>query len=222
MRLLYHHPLLASARKVRLALHEKRLFFEEKISLPWEREEAILRLNPAGEMPVLVDEDGTTVFDPVTICEYLEEVYPEPALIRGTPAERAEARRLAAWFDHKFQREVIQHLVVEKLVKRAMANHAPDSRALKVGRDFLVTHLQYIGELTEQRGWVAGSALTLADLAAAANISLVDYCGDVPWESYPAAKEWYVRIKSRPSFRSLLRDVVPGIPPAPIYADLDF
>ncbi len=222
MRTLYHHSLLASARKVRLALYEKRLSFAETIMSPWdEPTDELAGLNPACELPVLMDEDGTVVCDHAAICEYLDEVYPEPNLIGRTPAARAETRRLTAWFDHKFYQEVTEPLAGQKLVNR-MLGHAPDSRALKTGRDQLIPHLYYIGDLTERRGWLAGEQLSLADLAAAANISLVDYAGDIPWDQVPATKEWYVRVKSRPSFRALLKDSVPGVPPAAVYADLDF
>ena len=222
MRILYHHPLVASARKVRLALHEKRLAFEERAVEPWRPNEELLGLTPTGELPVLADEDGTVVSDHSAIVEYLDEVYPDPPLIGRTPAERAEVRRLAAWFDGKFHREVTLHIAGEKLTARVSANAAPDSRALRAGRENIHTHLQYITWLKERRGWLAGEQLSIADLSAAANLSLVDYSGDVPWEQYPEAKEWYVRMKSRPSFRALLKDTIPGVPPAPIYADLDF
>ena len=222
MRTLYHHTLVAAARKVRLVLHEKRLSFDERIIEPWRVDEELLSLTPAGELPVLKDEDGTVVSDDVAMVEYLDEVYPEVALIGRTAPERAEARRLSAWFDQKFHREVTQHLAGEKLLRRVSANAAPDSRALRAGRENIHTHLQYITWLKERRSWLAGDHISIADLSAAANLSLVDYSGDVPWDQHPEAKEWYVRMKSRPSFRALLKDAVPGVPPAPIYTDLDF
>lgn len=222
MRTLYHHMLLPAARKVRLALHEKRLEFTERSIEPWRRDDDLLALNPAGELPVLVDEDETVVCGHGVICEYLDEVYPEVPLFGRSAAGRAEARRLAAWFDDKFQREVTQHLAGEKLMRRVSVNAAPDSRALKAGRDNIHTHLQYIAWLTERRSWLAGEHVTVADLSAAAHLSLVDYSGDVPWDDHPLTKEWYVRMKSRPSFRCLLKDSVQGVPAAKVYADLDF
>ena len=222
MRTLYHHPLSAPARKVRLMLHEKHLPFTEQFADPWQQDSGLLSLNPAGDVPVLVEDEGQVIADATALCEYIEEIQPEPALIGKTAMERAEARRLAAWFDTKFAREVTDHLAGEKLVKRVTARAAPDSRALKAGRENIHTHLHYIAWLTERRRWLAGDALTIADLAAAAQLSLVDYSGDVPWDEHPLAKEWYVRLKSRPSFRPLLRDVIPGIQPAPVYANLDF
>jgi glutathione S-transferase len=222
VRTLYHHTLLPTARKVRLALHEKRLEFTEHSIEPWLHNDDLLALNPSGELPVLVDENEVIICGHGAICEYLDETYPEQPIFGRTPVLKAEARRLAAWFDEKFQREVTQHLAGEKLVRRVSANAAPDSRALKAGRENIHTHLQYIAWLTERRSWLAGDHISVADLSAAANLSLVDYSGDVPWEDHPLTKEWYVRVKSRPSFRCLLKDVVPSVPAARIYADLDF
>lgn len=222
MRTLYHHTLLPTARTVRLALHEKRLEFTAALTDPWTPNDDLLALNPAGELPVLVDEDAVVICDGWTICEYLDEVYLQPTLLGRTPKERAEARRLSAWFSRKFHQEVTQHLAGEKLTRRLMHNAAPDSRALRAGRENIHTHLHYIAWLTERRSWLAGDDITYADLSAAAEISLIDYSGDVPWSAHPLAKEWYVRLKSRPSFRCLLADQLPGIAPSPIYADLDF
>jgi glutathione S-transferase len=222
MRTLYHHILSPPSRKVRLVLHEKRLDFAEQVIEFWQPDSGLVSLNPAGELPVLVEDDGQVVADHVTICEYLEEIDQSVTVLGKTPAERAEARRLAAWFDVKFAREVGDYLVGEKLVKRVTARAAPESRMLKAGRENIHTHLQYIAWLTERRKWLAGDALTVADFAAGAQLSLVDYIGDVPWDEHPLAKEWYVRLKSRPSFRCLLKDAIPGVQPAPIYTNLDF
>jgi glutathione S-transferase len=219
---LYHHTLCPLSRKVRLVLREKRLPFDELLRDPATARDDFLAINPAGDVPVFVDDDGTTVSDAANICEYLDEVYTEPRLIGRTPQERAEARRLAAWFDQKFYREVTLNLAGEKLIKRALSGEAPNSRALKAGRVNIRTHLEYIAWLCDRRNWLAGERVGIADLSAAAHLSLVDYTGDVPWDEHPLAKEWYVRVKSRLSFRCLLGDVVAHVPPAPVYADLDF
>lgn len=222
MRILYHHWLSPLARKVRLVVHEKRLEPEERIQADWNRDEDFLILNPAGQVPVLVEPDGRTFADAAAITEYLEEAYPEPALLPRDTAGRAEARRLVGWFDGKFNAEVTAPLVGEKLMKRMLGGDSPDSRSIRAGRTNIHTHLGYVAWLTERRKWLAGEQMTIADLAAAAHLSLIDYCGDVPWDDHPFAKDWYARIKSRPSFRPLLRDVIPGVPAPRHYADLDF
>lgn len=221
-RTLFHHWMSPSARKVRLALHEKRMAVQEQVHADWERNESFLALNPAGEVPVLLEPNGAVVSDGQTICEYLEEISPDTPLLPGNVFHRAEARRLTAWFDNKFRLEVTVPLVSEKLMRRLLGRGSPDSRNIRTGRTNIHMHLAYITWLTERRKWLAGDSLTLADLTAAAHLSLVDYTGDVPWDEHPFARNWYARIKSRPCFRTLLADVVPGVPPARHYADLDF
>ncbi len=222
MRTLYHLPLSPFSRKVRIALAEKKLDFQLVVEKTWERRVEFLHLNPAGEVPVLVEEDGRAIPDSQAICEYIEDMQIEPPLIGLDPHARAEVRRLTAFFDLKFNREVTKMLVGEKLYKRFLSLGEPDSRCIRAGYANIKPHLDYISWLAEHRTWLAGDTLSLADIAAAAQLSCVDYIGDVPWEEYPAAKDWYARIKSRPSFRPLLSDNVPGCPPPRHYADLDF
>ena len=222
MRVLHHLWLSPFCRKVRVVLQEKRLDFEMRVENVWDRNEAFLALNPAGEVPVLVEEDGTAIADHAAICEYLDEIVAEPPLIGRQPAERAEVRRLAAWFDQKFNREVTENLVGEKILKRFLKLGEPDSRTIRAGHANIRYHLDYIGFLVDRRNWIAGDAFSLADIAAAAHLSCIDYLGDVPWEDHPEARDWYARVKSRPSFRPILRDSIAGAPPAKHYADLDF
>ncbi|MDR3449331.1 MAG: glutathione S-transferase family protein [Alphaproteobacteria bacterium] len=221
---LSHHPLDTPSRRVRLALAEKGVACELVLEKPWDPSEALRALNPAAEVPVLViEQDGgrEILSDAQAICEYLEETHTGTLLGRN-PADRAEARRLVGWFDHTFQRQVTDLLVGEKAMKRLRGQGEPDSAVIRAGCANIRAHLDYIGWLTERRNWLAGEALTLADLAAGANLSVIDYLGDVPWDAYPLAKEWYARLKSRPSFRTILGDHIPGFPPPRAYADLDF
>ena len=222
MRTLYHLWLSPYSRKVRVVLKEKKLEFELKVEQVWERRPEFLALNPAGQVPVLVDEDRGTIADSQVICEYLEELHPEPALLGGSARERAEVRRIAAWFDLKFNLEVTRNLVGEKMMKRMLGIGQPNSTAVRAGHQNIHYHLDYIGYLADRRNWLAGEAFSLADIAAGAQISAVDYIGDVPWDEHPRAREWYARLKSRPSFRPLLADHIPGAPPPAHYADLDF
>ncbi|MCF8481182.1 MAG: glutathione S-transferase family protein [Rhodospirillum sp.] len=222
MRRLYHNTLSPMARKVRVALSEKRLEYEIVIEETWIRSESFLARNPEGEVPVLEEPAGATICDAGAICEYLEEVYPDPPLLGSDPRHRAEVRRLVAWFDRKFNREVTEPIVQEKLLKRVVSGGAPDSRLIRAGRANVHTHLKYISWLIDRRRWLAGDVLTYADITAACHLSLIDYAGDVPWDEHPQAKEWYALIKCRPSFRPLLAEMVPHIRPPRHYADLDF
>lgn len=222
MRKLYHLWLCPYSRKVRIALKEKGLDFELIVEKVWERREEFLALNPAGAVPVLIEHDGRVLSESTPICEYVDEVYPNRPLIGFDPYSRAETRRLVNWFDLKFGREVTDYLVQEKHLRRMTGEGQPDSTAIRAAHHNLHYHLEYVGYLTERRTWIAGDDFGLADIAGAAHLSCLDYLGDVPWEDYPAAKDWYARIKSRPSFRPLLADHIPGLPPPRHYADLDF
>lgn len=222
MRTLYHLWLSAPSRQVRIALAEKGLEFELKVERVWDRRQDFLALNPAGTVPVLVEDEGVVVVGRYAIAEYLEEMHPTRSLLGKAPLDRAEVRRLLAWFDDKFSHEVTDNLVEEKVMKRFMGMGQPNSAAIRAGYANVHYHLEYVGYLAERRKYLAGDHFSLADIAAAAHLSCLDYIGDVPWEEHPRAKDWYVRIKSRPSFRPLLQDHIPGAPPPKHYADLDF
>jgi len=201
---------------------EKRLPFDMRVERVWERRDDFLAMNPACTVPVLVEDNGLTVADSNAICEYLDEAYPDMPLLGRTLAERVEVRRLVAWFDNKFHAEVGANLHYEKQMKRLMGRGNPDATAIRAGYANLRPHLEYIGWLAETRPWLAGTSLTLADIAAAAHLSVLDFIGDVDWSLNDGAKDWYARMKSRPSFRPLLADRVSGVTPPTYYADLDF
>ncbi len=222
VRILYHLPLSPACRKVRLALQEKRIPFELRAERIWERRDEFLMMNPAGTVPVLEEENGLVLADSNAICEYLDEAYPDMPLLGRTHAERAEIRRLVAWFDGKFDREVTRNLYFEKQLKRMLGLGNPDAGALRAGYANLKPHIEYIGWLAESRAWLAGGQISLADLAAAAHLSCLDYIGDVDWSMNDAVKDWYARVKSRPAFRPILADRVSGLTPPNHYADLDF
>lgn len=222
MRFLHHLPLSPYCRKVRLVLGEKHLPFELKLEKVWERRPEYVELNPAGTVPTLLEDSGLVVPDSNVICEYLEEAYIDTPLLGQTLAERVEVRRLLAWFDGKFAAEVTRNLNDEKYLKRLAGWGHPDAAALRAGYANLREHLRYIGWLAETRKWLAGANMSLADLAAAAHLSVLDYQGDVDWSVSEPAHDWYARIKSRPSFRPLLGDRVAGMTPPAHYSDLDF
>jgi len=225
MRILHHWPLDPFSRQVRLVLGEKGLAFDTRLEKPWSDPDSILSINPAGTTPVLIDDrEGARV----AVCEsgpaleYLEEAYPDPTLMPKSPADRAEMRRLMAWFDRKYDGEVNAYLLHEKLEKRAQGLGAPDPAAMRLGREHLRGHLDYLSGLLEHRDGLAGPRYTFADVVAAAHLSCADYLGDVPWEEFEPVRAWYARVKCRPAFRVLLADRLPGLEPASHYADLDF
>lgn len=225
MRTLYHVPLFPSCRKVRILLREKDIDFAMVQESVWEPREDFFHLNPACDVPVLIEESGQIIAGEYPICEYLEEVRPEPANLGGTVAERAEVRRIVEWFDKKFNAEVTQLIAYEKLFRSlgiGGVKRGPNSEAIRAGKENILYHLDYIAYLSESRRWLGGEHISLADFAAAAHLSVLDYLGDVPWNHSPGAKEWYAMMKSRPSMRPLLMDRISGRTPPDYYEDPDF
>jgi glutathione S-transferase len=224
---LHHFTLDPHGRRIRLALAEygtETRLVEER---PWTPSSQLLELNPAGVTPVFIDDNGAVIAGPEAVTEYLEETRGGTVrLLPGDAAQRAEVRRLINWFDVKFYIEVTEPVLTEKVVRRFVAapngSSTPDMARVRTGLHYMKSHLDYIAALAESRSFLAGRDLSYADLAAAAHLSAIDYLGDVPWAEHPAALAWYVRIKSRPSFRALLADTIPGMAPSRHYADLDF
>ena len=224
---LLHFALDPFGRRMRLALAEYGAVAELIDERPWAPSADIFSLNPAGTLPIYLEDSKTVICGVEAIGEYLEET-----LGRGTPLipgdifERAEVRRLVGWFDTKFYSEVSEPILTEKVIRRFLGREegggGPDMGRVRLAMSRLRHHLDYIGHLADHRVWLAGEHLSLADLAAGAHLSVVDYFGDIPWADYPVAKSWYQRLKSRPSFRPLLADTVRGLAPPAAYADLDF
>ena len=221
MNRLYHYPLSPFSRKVRLSLAEKKIEIELVEERYWEQETDFLRRNPAGKVPVL-KMGNRTMADSTVICEYLEEVQPSPSLLPKDAESRYEVRRLVAWFDDKFHRDCTEKLLGERVFRKVMGTGYPDSTNVKAGAKAIKYHLDYMAHLLDQRRWLAGNDMSLADFAAAAQLSCLDYISDVDWNRSEVVKDWYAKIKSRPAFRSLLADQVPGFPQPAHYAGLDF
>jgi glutathione S-transferase len=227
---LFHHPMFAASRFVRLTFGEygeELALIEEK---PWARRKEFLALNPAGTVPVLLAEGDAPVVGASAIAEYVDEtrgvLKRERRLFAEDPIGRAEIRRLCDWYLVKTDSEVTRHLVRERVVKpmmtAAQGGGSPDAAAIRTARANVRQHLKYTNWLAGTRDWLAGTRFTYTDLAAGAALSVLDYLGEIDWAGNPAAKDWYTRVKSRPSFRPLLSDRVRGLSPAAHYADLDF
>lgn len=219
---LYQFPLCPYSRKVRLLLGEKGIGYTLVRESPWQRRDEFLHMNPAGETPVMRDpERGITLIDSVAICEYFDETVEKTRMVNGTAAERAEIRRLVTWFDTHFHRDITGPLMQERMVKRLVHRTAPDAKALREAMKAAVSHLDYVDYLLDHRTWLGGATLSLADFAAAAQISVADYLGGIDWKGHEQAKRWYVALKSRPTFRPLLSERMEVISPPKDYEALD-
>ena len=218
---LYHFTLCPFSRKVRFALAVKGVTHELVLERPWEKRSAFTALNPAGQTPVM-QQDGLVLADSVAILEHFEEVVERTGLLGSTPADRAETRRLVAWFDQKFYGEVGALLLAERMYKRSVLRASPDASALRQAGRMADVHLDYIDYLLERRAWLGGNQFGLADIAAAAHLSVADYLSGIDWDGHEPARTWYSAIKSRPTFRPLLAERLEGLPPPAHYDKLDF
>ncbi|MBT5385080.1 MAG: glutathione S-transferase family protein [Kordiimonadaceae bacterium] len=222
MRHLYHYWFCPNSRKVRISLLEKSMDCELILELPWKRRHEFLTLNPSGSVPVLVEHDDLILSGTSAICEYLEETGNLPNFLGKTPTIRGEVRRLSEWFDSKFYNEVTNLIINEKVMKGFLRRGNTQAANIRFAGQNIKHHLKYIEYLTDRRNWLAGSEFSYADISAAAQISCVDYFGDVPWNNFPLAKDWYARIKSRPSMQLILKDKIAGLTSASYYRDPDF
>jgi len=219
---LYQFPLCPFSRKVRLMLGEKGVPHELVRESPWLRRDEFLDMNPAGQTPVLVDDKGTILIDSNAICEYFEETVEKAPMIPGTAVNRAEVRRLVALFDDRLHDEVVGPLLEERMRKRIVNRDPPDTRVLREAMKVANSHLDYLDYLLDHRRWLAGPVLSLADLTAAAHLSVADYLGGLDWRGHTQTREWYSVMKSRPSFRPFLGERMEVIVPPPHYDKVDF
>ena len=221
-RTLYHYTLCPFSRKVRLLLFEKGLPYGTIFEVPWARRPEFLKLNPLGDVPVLIEPDDPVLSDHVAISEYVNEIKTLPNLLGETPRGRAEVRRLTNLFDLNFYMDVYKPLVGERVIKALKSGGMPDSNMIRAGRENLKRYMSYLDWLAAHRSYLAGRNLSMADLGVASHISIMDYLGEIEWEEYPDAKMWYMKIKSRQSFAPLLNDKLTGVMPSEHYAKLDF
>jgi glutathione S-transferase len=223
---LFHFAFDPGSRAVRLALGEARIAFSETPVRPWEDGCPVATMNPSGMPPVLQvagsGGESLTLCEPAAILGWLEERASEAFLLPVDAAERAEVRRLLAWFERRFTDEVNAVLLHERMEKPLLRLGPPEARALRAGREALKSHLTMMEGLLTRRDALAGRRISQADIVAAAHLSVLDYFGEVSWAAYPAVKTWYMKLKSRPSFRPLLADRFPGVQASAWYHDLDF
>lgn len=222
---LYHHPICPFSRKARVHLAAKEIGFELIQENFWERRKEFIAMNTAGTVPVLFDNSSTAVVvNSSVIIEYIEEKHSETKSFLGDSlTKRAEVRRLQCWFDEKFYHEVSKHVLNERYFNRYLPGvNSPDSEILRVARRNLNIHLSYIEYLLESRKYLACDYISVADFAAAAQISVLDYFGDINWHHYSPVRDWYSLIKSHKIFGEILKDRIPNITPPDWYSKLDF
>ncbi len=218
MYILHHFSLCPFSRLARILLVEKKCGFKLIEEKPWEKNGY---MDKSLEAPLLMV--GSHMISSIyAICEYLEEAIPPVIFLSEDKLVNAEIRRLFHWFNDKFYHEVTRYFFEEKVMSHYLRRGAPRTEFIRMAINNLSKHLDYIELLLHSRKWLAGDSLSLADLSAATQISVIDYLGDMNWGKHSLTKEWYAVLKSRPSFRPLLFDRVIGFTPPPHYQNLDF
>lgn len=236
---LYHYTLCPMSRAVRIAMMEKSVPFTAIVEQYWEKRDNFLRINKSGSVPFLAKKASNDQSqDPSNnqhvllsginaILEYLEDKFDNIPLIFGDPEQRAEIRKMCDWFNIKFYNEVLGYVLTEKVIAFFKTKDFPDTTILGIASQNLSAHLDYIGYLIGNNGWIASKKFSIADVVAAAHISVLDYLGMIGWQkmndgSKANIRDWYSIIKSRPSFRTILQDSVGGFVPPAHYRELDF
>lgn len=222
MRELYHYPLDAFGRIARIYLHEKKLEYQGVEEYPWNRKKLFSENHVFSDLPTLVEKDGTVLEGCYSIVEYVEQTYQSGSLLGNSLKEKAEVRRVSELFNVRFFADITNNIIFEKVIKKYVSKSSPDSASIRKGNSNIKKYFDYISWLTNRRNWLAGEEFSLADISAAAHISCLDYVASIEWESYPEVKDWYVRIKSRPSFRGILKDRITNVVPPAFYSELDF
>jgi len=218
----YHYSLCPFSRKLRVVLKEKEVAAELFQELFWQRRAEFLKMTPTAQTPVIILPSGLKIWGNQAIFEYLEQEYPSTYWTQASPQERAIIRQVTEWFDSKFYLEVTKYIFHEKIIKTVAKTGYPDSRALYAAKANLAHHMQYIEFLCKKQQYLAAEVPTLADFAAAAQLSVLDYVGEVPWSHYKGAKQWYALIKSRPSFKPILNERIASFSPPAHYSNPDF
>jgi glutathione S-transferase len=219
---LYQFPLCPFSRKVRLYLLEKNINVDIAVENFWEQREEFLALNPQGQIPILICyKTETIITGSNVICEFMEERSNGIKFFGDEAYQRAEVKRIVDWFDDKFFNEVTKYILFEKIIKYYKNAGSPDPLYVRAASINLENHLSYMSYLLSNRKWLAGNKISMADFTAAAHISILDYLGDISWKSNKEIKDWYLLIKSRPSFTNILQDLVIGFKPSKNYFNLD-
>ncbi|WP_371396537.1 glutathione S-transferase family protein [Fretibacter rubidus] len=225
MRVLYHWPLDPGSRQARIALAETKLKFKLEPVNPWAPDATFASVCAEGVPPCLIDVISggkVTISGARAICEYLAETSKKTSLLPDSATDRAEMRRLCDWMANKFTDDVQAYIMHERVEKTLLGNEAPHPPTLREGREHLQFHLDYFSWLLERRDYLAGHRFSLADIACFAHLSCLDFVGEIRWRDNPTLKDWYQKIKSRPSVQPLLGDRVGGMIPPRHYRDLDF
>jgi glutathione S-transferase len=186
----------------------------------WKDIDQICVMNPAGEIPILKTED-LIIVDSLNIIEYIAQKL-DLKNFDDDIRINCEIRRLNNWCNNKLYREVVKIFIDEKIIKPKIINSTPDTQIIRIARKNLIAHFQYFTTILKKREWIAKNSFCISDVVLSSHISVLDYLNEINWEKYPEIKQYYCIIKSQPSFRGILEDIIIGFTPPEHYLLLDF
>lgn len=201
MMTLYGYPSSPNTRKVRLVLAEKALDYTSVTVdlLKGEQKGArFLQRNPLGKVPVL-EIDGSCIWESTIVNEYLEERYPEPALLPRDPLRRARARLLEDYCDTQLA-PAITALFGEYVLKMPADR---DAGTIEAAAATVRRCLDYLEQSLGDCEYLVGP-YTLADAAFTPFITLAQTFGILLDHPYTKTARWVDRLTARPSFRALM------------------
>lgn len=192
----------------------------------WLRRGEFLSNNPSASLPILVIEEDGQKLGPIIgyypIVEFLHEKFDKFYLMPDNFILLSEIRKYIFWFNDKFFREVTKVIVDEKVIRPLTRSGEPRSDYLRAAKNNLNHHFKILENILENNSYLVSDKVTLADIVAASHVSIVDYFGEIQWDLWPLIKHWYSILKSRPAFRLVLADRIPGLNPPSYYLDPDF
>jgi len=184
------------ARKVRIVLQEKRIECPLTVDIPWEANTQVPNVNPLGKVPVLVLDDGSSLYDSRVIVDYLDHVSPVSRLIPSDYRQAIQVKRWEALADGICDAAAAIFLE-RKRPARQQSEDWINRQQLKMERG-----LAALSEDLGERPWCNGESYTLADIAVGVCLGYLDLrFADIAWrESYANLARLADKLAQRPAF----------------------
>lgn len=202
---LHDNPFSPYAFKVRAVLYEKQVDFEQHELQHGADRERLLRLNPRGEVPVLLDQQQV-IADSKVICAYLEQRFPEPELVPKDALLAARCRYLELKIDTEID-ACLFVLAVIRHTRRDALHAVPE--ALQRCKELLASHYAFLERELMGRDWFLGT-FSLVDIALTPHLLGAAFFGYPPGPERPALSAWLERVRQRPSLRRARRELAAG------------
>ena len=190
---LRYSPSSPYVRKARAAARELGLEgeIEEVLSIPWDDDTDVPRDNPAGKVPVLITDDGDTLFDSPVICEYLDSLSDQATLFPPVGPARWTALR----------RQTLADALLDAMIARRVEGNRPDGKEIEYWIDRHWTAVQRCLDEMDSTVPAADKPIDIGDIATACALGQLDFrFGDQDWRpGRPNLASWYESIKLRPS-----------------------